>query len=526
MAYKSTLFLILFASLHSQLFAVQIINCKQANYDHSIANDNFIKKVTEAVNHRLIDDKNIQCANIPSDETFFNIHLHLKRLTNRLNKVGIIASIHYPSGIKRILVISFDEKKYSRHHLNLIALKASKTIVDQLKIEAGLIKNKAKLSKNFFENTYSLNVEKSHLEIDIIQNQSLNNIKMGHKALGRKEKIEKTKNKRMVLDLKARDKYVKVDPNNPILPEPVNELNELNPFQKEIRKGKSYLTTLNFPRFQTSGVFSTIYFPSLSILESDMRNRLNVMVSTHLVDENLNASNMNGIDQFLVNGTLYKQSLSISGHLWKKIRINFETGMGVHDSTMQFDITHPSATGSSTFLSSSKLSTGLLDSTLSIHRSIINNSFIFRPLFFVKIPTGDKKNLLGSGHADFGLSLGTEYVKGLWHYSSKVSFTRVGELDVFDKNQAELDIRNFASMNLGIAREFQSPYNESFAIVLNYAYNPLRSNSNDLSEDIISLGSLWEKRVYKEINLLVDASFGLSETAPSFSMMTALKFKW
>jgi hypothetical protein len=512
--------------MHSQSYAVKIINCKQANYDHSIANDNFIKKVTQAVNHRLIDDQNIQCQNIPSDEKYFRIHLNLKRLTNQLEKIGIIATFNYPDEIKRTLVLSFDERKYSLNHLNLIAIKASHKIVNQLKIESGLIKNKPKLSKNFFENTYALNIEKKHLEIDIVQNQELRDMKMGKKALGRKEMNDKSKTKRVVLDLKVRDKYLKIDPNNPIPSEPVNALNKLNPFQKSLKKEKPYLTTLNYPSFQTAGILSAIYFPSLSVLESDLRNQLNIMTTSHLIEENFKSSNSNGVDKFFVNGTLFKQSVSISGHLWKKIRYNLQTGFGVHDSTMQFDITHPSATGSTTFLNSKKLSTGLLDSTLSLHRSLINNNFIIRPLFFVKIPTGDKENLLGSGHADFGLSIGTEYITGLWHYSSKMSFTRVGELDVFDTNQAELDIRNYASINLGVAREFRSPHHESFSIVLNYAQNPLRSNSNELADDIISLGSLWEKNVYKEINFLLDTSVGLSDSAPDFSMLASLKFKW
>ena len=284
--------------------------------------------------------------------------------------------------------------------------------------------------------------------------------------------------------------------------------------------------TINYPSFNTSGILSTIYFPSLSLLETDLTRKFNVSISSSVLDEKLISSNPNDPHQLYVNGTFYKQNIAFSGHLWRKIRYHFQTGLGVHDSDLQFDIKHPTATGTTTFLSSQDITSGFLDSTLSIHQNINNGNFIFRPVFYVKMPTGKKENLLGSGHADFGLSFGTEYIKGLWHASTKFSFTRVGELNIFDVNQAELDTKNVASANFGIARRFQSRHNESLAVVLNISDNPLKSNSSDLDEKIVSIASLWEKRVYKDINMFFEPSMGLSDSAPDFSLSFSVKLSY
>lgn len=506
-----------------QLQAIEVINCKEATYIPVKNQHPFLKDIVQSVNHKLRDSHQIQCNHIPRDETFYRLYIDLKKSQISLNTYSVVTEIIEPNGYPKNFAVLSNLKASSVQHKNRIVQGIADKIFHIIQIEFGLVKGN-KLDNNFFKNQFLVEVPNKNLDIQVMAKKAGISKSPLPQSRHDKQRIQDKHNR--VLFKTTKKEISKLDLDSPIYPDPPKILNEPNPFQKDKKSKTKYLNNMSFSQHHAAGYHSVILYPSLTNNQTDLMNKFSLQLSTLYAKENMSEQSADGVHTLNFNGNYFAQLINFGTHLWKNIYFNIQTGVAAHDSEVQMDLPHPTAKGSTTFLSTQKLDTGLTDTQISVYQSFIQNNLILRPTLNFKIPTGRSSDFLGSGHADLAAGLNVEYVDRLWHYAMRFSFVKVGKLDVFDKSQGTVDLSDFITLSFGIGREFNSKHNESVSIAFNYSENPYEkvTSFSALTDQLMNVGALWERNISKNTNVLLDTNMGLTDASPKFALQLSFKY--
>jgi len=265
--------------------------------------------------------------------------------------------------------------------------------------------------------------------------------------------------------------------------------------------------------------------PSLGRLETDPRDVFSVSTSFSWVREKFSGrqSPLVGINW---EGEMLRQHISVSTRLWRHLNLSLDTGYGVRNSDhVTLELNHPTALGGTTFLAKRSLDPGLLDSTLTLTLVHDMRRFLFRPFIHVKLPTGDKDSLLGSGSRDAGAGASIEWTQYNWHLKGLLSLTSPGDLDIFASGQGSVATSSYITASLGAGKTLNLFGGERVSMSLTGQQNPLRrlSSMDDLDKEILTLAGLVEKDVNQGLTFQVELFGGLTNSSPKTGVVVGLR---
>ena len=144
----------------------------------------------------------------------------------------------------------------------------------------------------------------------------------------------------------------------------------------------------------------------------------------------------------------------------------------------------------------------------------------FEPFISIKLPTGDKSQIMSVGSTD--LSLG--YQSTLFTVDYQLAYTIVGKTDYLNLNQ-DKDIKNYFSLSVGksVSHMNYPDYLLSFAL---YASQSPLYQLNDIAgsdQYQVSLGTKLSKS-FSEATLQFETSLGLTESTPDTSFAIGITF--
>lgn len=504
---------------------VKQISCKRPKVIRSEPYLPLARLIQRRLDDLLLEDISIRTAAASNKEASFQLEINIRRYFKEPGHHAIFVNIVDPMNKDKMMIFTFKMAQLSERTTNWLASRVAIKAYDQLKIEAAMMHGE-RLDKNMFNNVIQLNLKNKKLDVAVLPSKAVKKHTIlplpGQKSQRKHNPHEEG---RSVLGLFSREKY-----KTRAVPEekdPPKDLVDIAPITAEKIRVLKHQPTFNFPSFQTSGFPSLMLMPSLSWHQTHPKQNVSFESETTWAKENF-AGSSGSLEKMRFEGNYYLQKFSLSTRLWERINLSATGGLGRHDSEVQMDVLHPSAIGGITFLRQNQINAGQTDLVVAINHHMESRKMIFRPGLLFKFPTGDTDKLMGSGHSDYALSVSWEYLESNWHSAARVSFVYAGDLAVFSRRQAELDLASYVVANLGVGRVLNRLRGERVAWVINYAQNPLRKTSSmkELNDEIITSAISIEKDISPNKLIRAQAQAGLSSSAPIASLAFNFKIKF
>ncbi|MBF0196367.1 MAG: hypothetical protein HQL32_01585 [Planctomycetes bacterium] len=479
----------------------------------------------------MADDYSIKTLSSSEGKACFKIHMIFTHSLNDREEENIIVNFTHPAGETYNQTYVYQKAHVNARHSSWIIKKASDKIIQQLKAE-GVVELRPRL-KDGPVNTYYLNPLKRSLNVDVLDSRKSRDPVVNErqfreelprqKAKEIREEKKKGKEPIILLDYKGRYKTQTEDENNPVqIPRPRKKL-ALNPLQGEINRELSRQPVFPFAKFKASGFTSLYLLPSLSWDETDPRNNYSFHTSFSILDESNNY--IKNYNRMKIDGQLLEQSFGFSARLWQRLHVGLRTNLSVHESEVELDIDHPTAAGGTTFLKNQDTGLALGDTVFELSNLFEVGKLIFRPGIQLKFATGSTDNLTSSGHSDYSVGTAFDYTHNDWHLAGRLSMVKTGHLNVFAGSQQEYDSEDMLVASLGFGKMLDPLRGDASSLVLNFATNPLRSNTLDpFSSDITTVGYHLSRSFKRGVIGHFETSIGLSTAAPDFNLALSLTY--
>jgi hypothetical protein len=504
-------------SLAPNLSAQRYVAASLPTVEDHLQRPELARALERALRETFADDGSIAIFDVQEKGPHFDLELSLKHDVRFPEEEAIFCKFISPSGEERALTLLFSPAQLNQRGTTWLAKTGAETIANQLKAES-VVSLKPRLDPDMNKNIVHLDASRRELQVDILGKSSA--WRETQNELSQKQLPTALRHQDLdspeLLTFAESPKVKVLNPNN--LPEkelPYERL-PLKPFKAQVESELQRQLTFPYPRFQTSGPMALLFTPSLSMVECDPR--FYATFATEITATNQSFNGVGPTHSFTKlnwDGPLYRQYYSLSTKLWQRLGLSLETGYGQQDAQIELEIDHPTAPGGTTFLPAGGVSGGMLDTTLTINGLWETPSMLFRPHMIIKLPTGDEKNLLGSGHADYSLGASLEGYWQDWHVKSMLSYTRPGELNIFDPGQAPIKTIGYLYAAFGMGRVLNIFGGERVAMSLNAMENPMRraTNLEDLDKVLVSFNALVEKNFTDDFRLRLEAGYGLTTSA-------------
>ena len=506
--------------------------------------------LTRALQESFASDDEIVVFNPQEKEPHFKIEVQLQHDVRYPDCEAMYCRFTSPQGEERTLTLLYSPEALNQRGISWLAKSGAESICRQLKAEA-VVNLAPRLDRDISKNIIRLDVSRREI---LVEKTGLGK----DKPETQREKTGLGKDRRELqvetvgvhkdwselqddlsntkLPISSRHQNLDapellsfgqappvgvVDPKNPPAKEIPYERLPIQPFKAQVASELERQLTFPYPRFETGGPVALLLTPSLGMPDSDPRFYGTVGTSTSVTSQDFyGRGSGHSFNQLTWNGPLYREVFSVATKLWERLGIGMESGFGQQDAQIEMEIDHPTAPGGTTFLPSGTLDGGMLDTKLFINGLWETPTMLYRPHLVVKVPTGDQNNLLGSGHIDYSLGASLEGYWYNWHVKSMLSYTRPGDLDIFDPRQAPLKTTPYAYVGLGLGRELNAFGGERVSMSLNAMENPLReaTNMNDLDKLLVSISGLVEKSFTDSLTLRLEGAYGLTASAADTSL--------
>ena len=538
-------------SLASPLFSA----ARQANSSIPVVIDqierpDLAKALTRALQESFASDDEIAIFNANEKEPHFSIEVKLQHDVRHPDREAMFCRFVSPSGEERSLTLLYAPEDLHQRGIAWIARSGAESICRQLKAEA-VVNIAPRLDNDISKNIRTLDFSRREIQDELSSPPESNSKRVLEKPAQEEplrelqvETIGKSKDwSELQKDLSHKKLPVSsryqnldspellsfaesvpvqtVDPKNPPLKEIPYERLPIQPFKAQVASELERQLTFPYPRFETGGPTALLLTPSLGMPDSDPRFYGTVGTSASVSSQDFSGRGSSHTYNSLTwSGPLYREYFSASTKLWQRLGLGLESGYGQQDAKIQMEVDHPTAAGGTTFLPSGSVGGGMLDTKLFINGLWETPTMLFRPHMTVKLPTGDQENLLGSGEVDYSLGVSLEGYWYNWHTKGMLSYTRPGDLDIFDPRQAPLKTTPYAYVGLGLGRELNAFGGERVSMSINAMENPLReaTNMEDLDDLLVSFNLLVEKSFTDSFTLRLEGGYGLTSSAADTSL--------
>ena len=132
----------------------------------------------------------------------------------------------------------------------------------------------------------------------------------------------------------------------------------------------------------------------------------------------------------------------------------------------------------------------------------------------VKLPTGSKKDLMSVDSTDVTFGINTSF----YHFDYQLNYTIVGTTDFLNLQQ-DSGVDNYMSFAMGKSFKWLRLPSSQLSVALYVSENPLEHliQIENVNQLIISAGTKYT-REFKNSHYNIEASVGLTDTAPNFSI--------
>jgi len=385
------------------------------------------------------------------------------------------------SGLKQLVLIP---KKGLLEVKNEIA----QAIVNTLMIEYGDLEGKS-LNKNILLNIRPIYKTKEKLDIQFLNKNSNN-----------KHFYSKLKQSKVKTILKRNNEFS--NKSNIRFNSPSKSLLErLVSFANKKDFNKS-----SFARISSSGLASLL--PQLSLNEYKIHNDMNYKCALKISHQSEDYNHDFGTYLFESKGDLVLANLLFS----RKISL-FTFGLNINAGKRDSVYTFNSTTNPIKLIYSG-FSYAIGDTSLYGSIDLPIGKLPFEPFINLKVPTGDKKQLMSVGSTD--LSLG--YQSSLFTLDYQLAYTIVGSTDYLNF-KLDKDVRNYFSMSVGKSLTITRYPDYMLSFVFYGSQSPLDRLNNIIGEDRyqISLGSKISKS-FSSSTIEFETSIGLTDSTPDMSI--------
>lgn len=179
------------------------------------------------------------------------------------------------------------------------------------------------------------------------------------------------------------------------------------------------------------------------------------------------------------------------------------------------DIDLYSFTASRSFFDQDKTRYDLGDTTLAIRQVSSLGKFLVAPEATVKVPVGQRENLISSQGVDYSLSIETMTSFVGLSMGAEAGYTFSGKMDVFASSVKTIDPEDFAYGSLAVTK---TQDDISFSLGMNYQDNPLRKAGklSAFDDALVSVGGLFKFHLRK-FSIGLNPQAGLTKSSPDFS---------